>query len=175
MFRTEGCCAATLVDEKIRHLFRESLIPAVPRVVGALLESPRAPRIRSAKRKKILLMDELGRGFARAIRVGDTIFVAGVTGRLDLKTWKEMPEVKGKVGLQATQAFEWLRMVLEKCGSSLDRVFKLNIYIVDFDQLQEIWEAYGKYFPRNPPVVNMIGVSRLVGIAQIEVDAEALA
>ncbi len=138
-------------------------------------EGLHALRIRGGAKRKILLPDELGRGFSRALQVGDTIYIAGVTGRLDLKTWKEMPEVRGNMGLQATQAFEWLRMVLEKCGSSLDKVFKLNLYIVDFDKFQEIWEVYKRYFPTNPPVVNAIGVSRLVGIAQLEVDAEALA
>ena len=125
--------------------------------------------------KKILLLDELGRGFARAIQVGETIYVAGVTGRLDLKTWKEIPEVKGHVRFQASQAFEWLKLVLQKCGSSLDKVYKLNLYIVDFDRFQEIWEEYQRYFPRNPPAVNVIGVSRLIGIAELEVDAQAVA
>jgi 2-iminobutanoate/2-iminopropanoate deaminase len=135
----------------------------------------RAPLVERGAKRKILASDELGRGFARAIQVGDIIFVAGVTGRLNLKTWKEMPEVRGKMAVQATQAFEWLKMVLEKCGSSLDKVFKLNFYIVDFDRFQEAWDVYTKYFPTSPPVVNAIGVSRLIGIAELEIDAEALA
>jgi len=126
-------------------------------------------------KKEILLMDELGRGFARAVKVGDTIHVSGVTGRLNLRTWKEIPEAKGDMSFQATQTFKWLRQVLEKCGSSLDKVYKLNMYLVDFDKLQEVLDVYQKFFPRNPPAVNAIGVSRLVGIAELEVDAEALA
>jgi 2-iminobutanoate/2-iminopropanoate deaminase len=120
-------------------------------------------------------MDELGRGFARAVKVGDTIHVSGVTGRLDLKTWKEIPEAKGDITFQASQAFDWLRQVLEKCDSSLDKVYKLNMYLVDFDRLQDVFEVYRRYFPSDPPAVNAVGVSRLVGIAELEVEAEALA
>ena len=125
--------------------------------------------------KKILLMDELGRGFARAVKVGDSIHVSGVTGRLDLKTWKEMPKAKGDLRFQASQAFDWLKMVLYKCGSSLDKVYKLTVYLVNFDRLDDVLAVYREYFPTNPPAVNAIGVARLVGIAELEVDAEALA
>jgi 2-iminobutanoate/2-iminopropanoate deaminase len=125
-------------------------------------------------KKEILLMDELGRGFARAIRVGETIHVSGVTGRLDLKTWKEIPEAKGDIRFQASQAFEWLKLVLNKCGSSLDSVYKVNVYLVDFDRLEDVLLVFRKFFPRDPPALNAIGISRLVGIAGLEIEAEAL-
>jgi 2-iminobutanoate/2-iminopropanoate deaminase len=125
-------------------------------------------------KKEILLMDELGRGFARAIRVGETIHVSGVTGRLDLKTWKEIPEAKGDIRFQASQSFEWLKLVLNKCGSSLDSVYKVNVYLVDFDRLEDVLLVFRKFFPRDPPALNAIGISRLVGIAALEIEAEAL-
>ena len=126
-------------------------------------------------KKEVLLPDELGRGFSRAIRVGGVIYVAGVTGRFDLKTWREDPRAKGDIKLQARRAFEWLEMVLRKCDSSMENVFRLNIYLTQFDALDQVFEVYQQFFTSNPPVVNALGIARLVGIAELEIDAEALA
>jgi enamine deaminase RidA (YjgF/YER057c/UK114 family) len=63
--------------------------------------------------------------YAQAARVGDMLFVAGQTPRnVDGST-----AAPGDIRGQAEKVFENLQAVLEGCGSSLDHVAKLTVYI----------------------------------------------
>jgi 2-iminobutanoate/2-iminopropanoate deaminase len=98
----------------------------------AIVESPRVPR----------------RGpYSQAVRLGELIFVAGQAG-LDPATGV----IAGTTfELQARQAFENLRAILEDAGSGLEHVVKTTCYLAvpqAFDQLNAL---YAEYFPETPP------------------------
>jgi len=69
--------------------------------------------------KQVLVPDEKGRGFARAVRTGQFLFISGMTGQWDLNTWERDPRAVGDVAYQTRRIFEWLRQVLAKCGLTL--------------------------------------------------------
>lgn len=98
----------------------------------AVVESPRVPR----------------RGpYSQAVRVGELIFVAGQAG-LDPATGV----VAGPTfELQARQAFENLRAILEDAGSGLDQVVKTTCFLVVPEAFDHLNALYAEYFPVAPP------------------------
>lgn len=98
----------------------------------AVVESPRVPR----------------RGpYSQAVRLGELIFVAGQAGL--------NPATGAVVGttfeLQARQAFENLRAVLEDAGSGLDRVVKTTCFLAVPEAFDQLNALYAEYFPVAPP------------------------
>jgi 2-iminobutanoate/2-iminopropanoate deaminase len=85
--------------------------------------------------------------YSQAIRLGDLIFVAGQAG-LD-------PATGALAGatfeLQARQAFENLRAVLEDAGSGLDRVVKTTCFLAVPEAFDQLNALYAEYFPAKPP------------------------
>ena len=53
---------------------------------------------------------------------------------------------------QARQAFTNLSLVLQAAGSSLDKVAKTTIWLVDASNFDCLNKLYAEYFPTNPPV-----------------------
>jgi 2-iminobutanoate/2-iminopropanoate deaminase len=98
----------------------------------AVVESPRVPR----------------RGpYSQAVRVGELIFVAGQAG-LDPVTGVV---VGTTFELQARQAFENLRAVLEDAGTGLDRVVKTTCFLAVPEAFDQLNALYAEYFPVAPP------------------------
>jgi 2-iminobutanoate/2-iminopropanoate deaminase len=97
----------------------------------AVVQSPRVPQ----------------RGpYSQAVRVGELIFVAGQAG-LDPATGV----VAGTFELQARQAFENLRAVLEDAGSGLDQVVKTTCFLAVPEAFDQLNALYAEYFPAAPP------------------------
>ena len=98
----------------------------------AVVGSPRVPR----------------RGpYSQAVRFGGLVFVAGQAGL--------NPTTGAVVGatfdLQARQAFENLRAVLEDAGSGLDRVLKTTCFLAVPEAFDQLNALYTEYFPVAPP------------------------
>ena len=98
----------------------------------AVVDSPRVPR----------------RGpYSQAVRFGGLVFVAGQAGL--------NPTTGAVVGatfdLQARQAFENLRAVLEDAGSGLDRVLKTTCFLAVPEAFDQLNALYTEYFPVAPP------------------------
>ena len=87
--------------------------------------------------------------FPHAVIAGDFIFVSGTPG-IDPATGKI---ATSSFEMQAMQAFENLRTILEEAGSGLDKVVKTTIYMVhDCDHdFKIINKVYSDFFPTNPP------------------------
>ncbi len=80
--------------------------------------------------------------YAQAARVGDILFVAGQTPRnVDGST-----AAPGDIRGQAEKVFENLQAVLEGCGSSLDRVAKLTVYMTSYEYRTAISEVRARVF-----------------------------
>jgi 2-iminobutanoate/2-iminopropanoate deaminase len=80
--------------------------------------------------------------YAQAARIGDILFVAGQTPRnIDGST-----AAPGDIRGQAEKVFENLQAVLEGCGSSLDRVAKLTVYMTSYEYRTAISEVRAKVF-----------------------------
>ena len=98
------------------------------------------------------------RGYSHAIKVGNTIYVAGEAG-MDM----EGNIVEGDCGAQAHQALENMKRVLEAAGATMQDVVKLNYYFTNIaEDLPKIADAYRKYFGRHYPASTAVQVGSLV-------------
>jgi len=108
---------------------------------------------------------------SQAIKAGDWVFASGQLGN-DPNT-KRLAE--GGIGPETRQVCENLKAVLDAAGSSLERVVKVTIYMVDLDELPEMNAIFSQYFPVDPPARTTFECSRLVANARVEIEAIALA
>jgi enamine deaminase RidA (YjgF/YER057c/UK114 family) len=94
--------------------------------------------------------------YSPAVRVGDTLYLAGQVGRdKDLNVIAD-PEA------QYVRAFENLKLVLTTAGSDLDHVVDLTSYHTSVDDLMLFIDVKNRYFVREPyPAWTVIGVSAL--------------
>jgi 2-iminobutanoate/2-iminopropanoate deaminase len=108
---------------------------------------------------------------SQAIKAGDWVFASGQLG--NDPTTRRLAE--GGIGPETRQVCENLKAVLEAAGSSLGKVVKVTIYMVDLGELMQMNEVFSQYFPVDPPARTTFECSRLVGNARVEIEAIAMA
>jgi 2-iminobutanoate/2-iminopropanoate deaminase len=111
-------------------------------------------------------------GYSPAVQVGDVLYVAGQVS----KDRNDQLVGKGDIQAQAEQVFENLKSVLESCGSSLDRIAKMNVYTTDPRHYGPIGEVRRRYLGDHQPASTFLVVSGLARpefLLEIEVIAEA--
>jgi enamine deaminase RidA (YjgF/YER057c/UK114 family) len=109
-------------------------------------------------------------GFARSIRVGDRILVAGTVGSNDDGSVPE--DVYG----QMVAALRRVTRAVEALGGKTSDIVRTRLYAVDpVGAYQDVARAHRELFADHPPVTALLGVS---GLAQdvflIEIEAEAI-
>ena len=75
---------------------------------------------------------------------------------------------------QTRFTLENIRDVLERAGSSLDRVVKVTVFITDMSQWPKMNEVYREYFPVDPPARSALGANGLA-LPELLVEMEAIA
>ena len=106
---------------------------------------------------------------SQAIKAGEWLFVSGQLG-IDPRTGKL---ASGGTGAQTRQVCENMKAILEAADSSLDKVVRVVIYMVDLGELMEMNAVFSMYFPEAPPARTTVQVAGLVGGARVEIDATA--
>lgn len=82
--------------------------------------------------------------------------------------------VEGEIEAQTRQVLDNLRAVLEAGNSSLSRVLKTTVYLVDLSLFPRVNAVYADYFSSDPaPARATVQVTALPLGAQVEVDAVA--
>lgn len=110
--------------------------------------------------------------YSAAVKVGNTIYVSGQTA-LD-EHGKVVGE--GDIEAQAIQVYENLKRVLENAGGKLEDVVKLTIYSLTPDHNPVTRKVKQRYFPKNPPAVTGVIVSRInKTIPGLMMEVEAIA
>jgi 2-iminobutanoate/2-iminopropanoate deaminase len=79
--------------------------------------------------------------------------------------------LEGSIADQARRCLDNLSVVAAAGGASLQDAVRMTIYVTDISRFGEVNEAYGTYFPSDPPARTTIGVAALPLGAQIEMDA----
>jgi len=111
------------------------------------------------------------RGYSHAIKIGNTIYVAGQTA-----TDEEGNLVgKGDMTVQTERAYENIKRVLEAAGATMTDIVMLNIYCRDLDGYAKTGEVRRKYFGNHFPAATATEVNRLMNPDWlIEVEAVAV-
>ena len=104
---------------------------------------------------------------APATRVGDFLYLSGTAG-YD----REAGSLAGDdIESRARQAMKNLGRVLEAAGSSWDKVFKVNCYLVHAQRDFAGWnKVFKEFFPKDPPARTTVGAAIAMEGALIEVE-----
>ncbi len=124
--------------------------------------------------KQLLVPDEKGRGFARAVRAGQFLHVSGMTGQWDLETWALDPRAEGDLAFQTRRIFEWAEQVLGKCGLTLDDVVSTTTFVCSIKNLDVVSSVKREFFPRADVASSTVEVAGLIGVGEIEINFIAL-
>ena len=102
--------------------------------------------------------------YSEGVRYGGLIFLAGKTGG------------PGEPGVQAEtrRTLEAIEDALERFGSSMDRVVKCTVFLVDMAEWGAMNEVYSEFFPENKPARTAVGIS-LGGDTRVEIECIAAA
>jgi 2-iminobutanoate/2-iminopropanoate deaminase len=108
------------------------------------------------------------RPFSPAVRTNGFIFLSGQvgtdsTGRL----------VAGGIQAETRQTMNNIRDVLARAGSSMDKVVKCTVFILDMAEWPAMNEVYITYFRGPPPARSAAGASGLALGARVEIECIA--
>ena len=140
-----------------------------PLVAGAFLA---VAACASAPKAPVFLAAPAGpaRPFSPAVRANGFLFLAGQlgtdsTGRL----------APGGVRAETRQVMENIRSVLQRAGSSLDRVVKCTVFLADMNEWGAMNEVYTTFFaPGRFPARTAAGASGLALNGRVEIECIAL-
>jgi len=113
--------------------------------------------------------ESLGLPFSEAVKVGHMLYLAGQVGNLP----GALEVVDGGIVPETRQVMENIRAVLERYGSSLDRVVKCTVMIDDIDLWGAFNEVYVEFFPGHKPARSAFGAEGLALGAAVEVECWA--
>lgn len=108
-------------------------------------------------------------GYSRAIRVDNTIEVAGTTAINEGQLVGA-----GDAYAQTICILEIIKEAIEALGATMDDVVRTRMYVTDISLFKEIGKAHGEYFKDIRPASTMVEISRLVDPGMlIEIEAVA--
>ncbi len=79
--------------------------------------------------------------------------------------------VAGTIGDRTRRCLDNLTAVCAAAGAQLSDAVRLTVYVTDMGDFAQVNEAYGRYFPSDPPARVAIGVAALPLGADVEIDA----
>ena len=100
--------------------------------------------------------------FSPAVTLGNLLFIAGMNSRT-------ITDVKA--GTEAV--LNDIRKQLEASGSSMEKVLKVTVFLVDMNDFAAMNSAYLGKFGDDPPVRTTVAVAALPGGARVEIDCIA--
>lgn len=107
--------------------------------------------------------------FSDAVRVGHMLYLSGQIG-----TDSTFALVPGGMRAEARQTMDNVRAVLERHGSSLERVVKCTVMLADMAEWGAFNEVYAGYFRKDRlPARSALGVNGLALGARVEVECWA--
>jgi len=109
-----------------------------------------------------------GAPYNQAIVAGELVFVAGQLGLRPGET-----TIEGDIGRQTEQALANLAAILEAAGSSMDKLVKTSVFLLDLADFQGMNEVYATRVGEAPPARSTFQVANLPSGALVEIEAIA--
>jgi 2-iminobutanoate/2-iminopropanoate deaminase len=113
-------------------------------------------------------LDSLKLPFSEAVRVGPMLYLSGAMGIDDTGAL-----VPGGIEAETRQALENIRSVLERHGSSMDRVIKCTAMLADMQEWAAMNRVYVEHFSTNLPARSAFGASGLALGGRVEIECIA--
>jgi enamine deaminase RidA (YjgF/YER057c/UK114 family) len=106
-------------------------------------------------------------GYARAIRVGNQVFVSGTTAR--------SPHLDGDAYQQMTGAIATVAAALGEAGAGLRHVVRTVVYILDMADADLVARAHRETFGDTRPASTLVQVAALTpASARVEIEVTAI-
>lgn len=106
--------------------------------------------------------------WSNCIRVGDMVFVAGMTARIGDKNEGADEYEQSKV------IFGKIKHLVEAAGGQMNDVVKVVIYVVNIRQNTQVWKARAEFFTGDFPTSTLVEVASLATMDTL-VEIEAIA
>jgi 2-iminobutanoate/2-iminopropanoate deaminase len=108
------------------------------------------------------------RPFSPAVRVGNVLFLSGQIG-----TTSTGALIPGGIEAETRQTLENIRDVLQRTGSSMDRVAKCTVMLADIRDWDAMNSVYTSFFPGHKPARSSFGATGLALGARVEIECIA--
>lgn len=109
-------------------------------------------------------------GFARAVREGNRIIVAG-TGPVE----DDGSSTQGDAAAQAERCCILILRAIEELGGTAVDVVRTRMFLTDFGDQEAVGEVHARFFGEARPAATMVGASWLCRKEwKVEIEAEAI-
>ena len=109
-------------------------------------------------------------GFARAVREGDRIIVAG-SGPVE----DDGSSTPGGASAQAERCFTLIVKAVEELGGTQSDIVRTRMFLTDFDDQETVGEVHARFFGEVKPAATMVGCAWLCRKEwKVEIEAEAI-
>jgi len=106
-------------------------------------------------------------GYARAVRVGEHVFVSGTTARGS--------HLSGDAYRQASGIIDIIADALRQAGAGLHHVVRTVVYVVDMADLEAVARAHREAFGTVRPASTLVQVAALTpATARVEIEVTAI-
>ncbi len=112
------------------------------------------------------------RPFSPAVRVGNMLYLSGQIGTAGANA-SANAVVPGGIEAETRQTMENIKEILQRSGSSMDRVVKCTVMMADMREWDRMNAVYVTYFPNNKPARSALGANGLALGARVEIECWA--
>lgn len=110
------------------------------------------------------------RPYSQAMRVGNTYYFSGKLGVTD----ETLAMESGRIEAETRNIMESFRELFLELGVEFSDVVQGTVYLSDVEEYDGMNQAYGEYFPDNPPARECIAAGQILSNGLVEISFVAV-